>query len=291
VNQLKPLHVDQWLATQHWSSSTKRAAITCVKRCFSWARKQGYMEKSPVADMEKPEAGKRDIVLSDSDYKNVLGLVSDERFRDVLEFTWHTGARPQEVYALEARHVQLKNQRIVFPKDESKGKKRPRVIYLNPKALKIVKRLIGTGHIFRNADGEPFTKDSVNCCFNRIQVRLGKLAMKQSNVEIPEADITSLIPKLKKTVVEKEDGERPKTKSELRMEAKRKLTNRLAKQHAPKYCLYNLRHSFCHRLLTAGVDALTVSVLMGHQSPTVVATTYSHLSQADGHLLAALKKA
>jgi integrase len=40
-----------------------------------------------------------------------------------------------------------------------------------------------------------------------------------------------------------------------------------------------LRHSFCQRLLTSGVDSLSISVLMGHHDLTMVARTYSHLAQ------------
>ena len=40
-----------------------------------------------------------------------------------------------------------------------------------------------------------------------------------------------------------------------------------------------LRHSFCQRMLTSGVDSLTVSVLMGHRDLTMVASTYSHLAR------------
>ena len=51
------------------------------------------------------------------------------------------------------------------------------------------------------------------------------------------------------------------------------------------------RHSFCHRLLKSGVDALTVSVLMGHADPSMIAKVYSHLSQAPQYLRDALRKA
>lgn len=38
---------------------------------------------------------------------------------------------------------------------------------------------------------------------------------------------------------------------------------RLKEKLGQKYCLTHFRHTFCQRLLTAEVDALTVSVLMG----------------------------
>lgn len=49
-------------------------------------------------------------------------------------------------------------------------------------------------------------------------------------------------------------------------------------------CGTTLRHSFCQRMLTSGVDSLTVSVLMGHRDLTMVASTYSHLARDAGFL-------
>ncbi len=66
---------------------------------------------------------------------------------------------------------------------------------------------------------------------------------------------------------------------------------RLEKKIGKKHCLTVLRHSWCHRMLRSGVDALTVSVLMGHADTSMIARVYSHLTQAPGHLLDAVRKA
>lgn len=57
-----------------------------------------------------------------------------------------------------------------------------------------------------------------------------------------------------------------------------------------RYSLYLLRHSFCHRALQKGLDSLTVAVLMGHKNPSMVASTYSHLSQAPNFLIRSLNQ-
>lgn len=83
----------------------------------------------------------------------------------------------------------------------------------------------------------------------------------------------------------------PKSPAKIREEAMRKLRTIEAKKKARKLCLTAFRHSFCQRLLKAGVDALTVSVLMGHADPSMVAKVYSHLTYAPDYLLEVLKKA
>ena len=88
----------------------------------------------------------------------------------------------------------------------------------------------------------------------------------------------------------KESGEK-KTKAELLNEARRKLTYRKAKEYGPKYSLYALRHTWMNRLLTQGVDALTVAFLAGHSDPSTLAKVYAHLSQNPTYLLKQAKKA
>ena len=52
-------------------------------------------------------------------------------------------------------------------------------------------------------------------------------------------------------------------------------------------CPYATRHSYATRSLINGVDSTTVSLLMGHRDPTMVAKVYQHLGQHHDHLQAA----
>ena len=81
-----------------------------------------------------------------------------------------------------------------------------------------------------------------------------------------------------------------KTEKELLREARKKLAARESAQKGVKYCLYAFRHTLANRLLTAGVDSLTVSTLLGHVDGTMLARVYSHLQQNADHLLDALNK-
>src|SRR5262249_19292014 len=93
-------------------------------------------------------------------------------FRDLLTFMWETGCRPQEARLLKAHHVDLKLRRVVFPASEAKGKRHPRVIYLNAAAFDIVKKLLnryGSGHVFRNRKDQPWTRNGIRCRFRRFR--------------------------------------------------------------------------------------------------------------------------
>ena len=236
VTALKPYHVQNWLDARNGDSqSTKRACVTAVKRAFHWAEQQGYIDRSPIAHIEKPQAGTREQVVSSKEYESIVSEASDEEFRELVTTAWEIGPRPQELVRVEARHVDLGNSRWVFPKQEAKIKTHPRVVYLTKEALEITKRRMAEcpdGPLFRNVDGKPWNKSAVNSRFVRLRKKVGK-----------------------------------------------------------KYCLYAFRHSFATRLLEAGVDSLTVAILLGHQDPSMLAKVYQHLGHNPQHLLEQVRRA
>ncbi len=300
VAQLRPFHVQQWIdAREGWADGSRRNAIRAVKRVFKWAEEQGYIDRSPVAHMKKPKGGKREIIVSQKEFDEILSLAPDRGFRDLVIVTWETGCRPQESLIVEARHVDLVNQRWVFQQSEEKSRSSMRVVYLTDRALEIVKRLMfayPAGPLFRNSDGEPWTADSVNCAFTRIQVRMGRRLLKATKAAkdkrrkllyVDEESVRALAATMSR---EQRDG-KPKSEARLHWEARQRLTNKAAMAVAPKYSLYAFRHTWMNRLLTSGVDALTVAILAGHRDLSTLARYYQHLSLNPKHLLAQAKKA
>jgi len=156
-----------------------------------------------------------------------------------MTVTWETGCRPQESLRLEARHVDVANQRWVFPKSESKMKRIARIIYMTDRAMPIVRRLMlahPEGPLFRNTNGKPWTTEAVNCCFFDLQMRMGKDEMNRRGEEISKQAIAEFVPTLKTTKT-RQGVIVPKTEAELRCEAKRKLTFKRAAQLALHYSL------------------------------------------------------
>jgi integrase len=300
VGQLRPYHVQRWIdGRERWSDGSRRNAIRAVKRAFKWAEEQGYIERSPVAHMKKPKGGKREIIISENEFDRILSLSSDRGFRDLLVVTWETGCRPQESLIVEARHVDLVNQRWVFQQSEEKNREAIRFVYLTDKALEIVRQLIlvhPDGPLFRNSRGEPWTADSVNSVFARIRVRIGRTQLtptvevkdgRRRMVYVDECEVKQLAAKMKRGVREG----KPQTDARLLHEARKRLTNKAALKVAPKYSLYALRHTWMNRLLTSGVDALTVAILAGHKDPSTLAKYYQHLSMNPRHLLTQANRA
>ncbi|MFO1043315.1 MAG: tyrosine-type recombinase/integrase [Planctomycetaceae bacterium] len=299
IGELRPYHVQEWIDRMTVASGTKRNYCRAVKRCVRWAKKQGYIDQNPIADLEVPRGGKREKVVTAGEWDTILAAVPDRYFRDLLVVTWETGCRPQESLRVEARHVDLVNQRWVFPESESKTDI-PRVVYLTDEALAITKRLMlqhPSGPLFRNLNG-PWTTDAVNCAFIRLQIKLGR-ALVAATVEQPAKDKRrkylsvdeDAVAKLKAKLNPLKKSGVAKTEVELLHEARRKLTYRQATEAGPKYSLYVIRHTWMNRLLTSGVDALTVAFLAGHKNASTLANHYAHLSQNPSFLLTQAKKA
>ena len=294
TNELRPYHVQQWVDSySHLSRTSHRNYIRSMKRCLKWAEQQGYLDKNPIALLEVPTADRRDVDIPTEEFETLLSYVRHESFRDLLLTTWETGCRPQELLRVEARHVDLDHQRWVFPRQESKGKRAPRIVYLTNAALAITRRLIlkhPQGPLFRNRDGKPWTTFAVNCGFTRLQIRMGKDVLRRRGEAVRAPDVKHCMKKLSRTKTVR--GRRvPKTETELQCEAFRKLTNKRATELAPKYSLYALRHAWATRALQSGLDGLTVAILMGHSDPSTLARVYQHLSHNPVHLLEQAKRA
>ncbi|HUY89404.1 MAG TPA: tyrosine-type recombinase/integrase [Pirellulales bacterium] len=293
VEELRPIHVQEWIDSFDGSPGTKRNYARTIQRAMRWAAQMGCIDANPIADFRKPKGGTRSTVLSREEFDELLSLTRSDEFRELLTFAWETGARAAECLAVERRHVDLEGSRIVFPVEEEKMERAPRIIYLNEAAMAVISKLClrhPKGTLFRNNNGAPWTTDAVNCAFVAVRNRLGRLRLKTEEAVLKEEEIRTCLAGLKPTRTVKGRLVQ-KSEAELRQEARRKLWNRKSAEYAPKYCLTVLRHSWCHHALRRGLDALTVSVLMGHADCSMVAKVYSHLSHAPDYLREAVRKA
>lgn len=178
AGDLRPFHVVEWSDSQTtWSPTSRRQAIVAVQRAYNWAEDMGHLDRSPIKKVAKPTPERRDNHVTAEEFAAILGHVPDQQFRDLLNFAWHTGCRPQEARHVEARHVDLGGSRIVIPKEEAKGRRRARIIHLGEEVLEIVRRLLPAcreGKLFLNVDGNPWKKSAVCCRFYRLKKKLGK---------------------------------------------------------------------------------------------------------------------
>lgn len=277
VAELKPHHVTRVMdAHEGWSPSTKNGFGRSVQQAFRWAKRQGLIEVNPIDDIEEPGGQAREMAISPAEYARIMEAVTEPTFRLLLETAWETGARPQELRAIEARHVDFEQRRIAFPVKESKGKKRQRIIYLTDEGIAILKPLCRerpTGTLLRNSDGEPWTKDAINCAFCRLQLALGRRAIAERGLDQSKPG------RFKKEGIEA--GKIAEARAAHRREMRKwhKDQIHLARELGTKYHLGAFRKGYATEALKNGVDVIGLSHLLGHADATMLSKVYAKVHQ------------
>lgn len=152
------------------SASARRAAARTVVRMLNWAVEERLLDEKPLRHFRKPAETRRETSLTPAQYALCLRTAVQGADKDIIKFLWHTGCRPQELRAIEARFIE--GNKITLPVALSKGKRERRVIYLNGMAQRITSRLAEQqpeGPIFRNINGEPWTTRTLSHRFQKLR--------------------------------------------------------------------------------------------------------------------------
>jgi integrase len=76
VRDLKPYHITRWFeAHPKWNQSTRRCAITAIKRAMNWAVHEGYLTNNPLKGVVKPPVLRREKVVTVDEHKTIIGAV------------------------------------------------------------------------------------------------------------------------------------------------------------------------------------------------------------------------
>ena len=292
--ELRDKHVTTWIDAAHKNSApdTIYGAIRSVQRAMNWAIKRGLLPESPVKGVEKPQQEPREVVISPEQFKTIIDRCRDQHAINLFTGLWETGCRVQEIRRVEAKHFIEAERCWLFPRKQSKGKRSPRIVYLNDVAFEITKRLAEEspeGPIFRNSKSKPWTKNAIVHRFNKIaRPSVKKCAYCDDNAV---AFLRGMF------VPPNEKHGRTYTYVCKACIKKKKLTKgMLGKIVLPiagleEACATSFRHSFITRALKNRVAGITVSVLVGHADTRMISRVYSHLEQDPVFLHEELKRA
>lgn len=161
--------VRAWLDLEReptWGVSSIRAAICSLKRCLNWGVEEELIRSNPIAAMKKPKAKSRTRVLAPKERPAILEMWPEgDPFRDFLVALQETGCRPGEVARVRRRDVDLDAGVWELKGKDFNVSGEIRVVYLTPAMLELTRRLTmkhPTGPLFRNADGNPWTRKAIN---------------------------------------------------------------------------------------------------------------------------------
>lgn len=277
VTELKPFHLTEAMdAKPDWSNNTRNDFVTAVKRAFNWALDDERIERNPIGRMKKPARESRELAVSPADFTEIMSAIEEPNFRQLLEFAWETGVRPQEVVKIEARHVQPEQKRIVFPPKEAKGKKRHRIVYLTDAGMAMLLPLMEqrpSGAIFRNSEEAAWVKDAINCAFCRLRLRLAERMMERDGYPHPT---------VRKVPRKQLSQARAERRAAVVVWKKERL--RYAKECVPKFHMGAWRKGYATEAIKSGVDLSALAGLLGHRDGRMVATVYSKVTQDQEHM-------
>lgn len=160
ASTIRPRHVNEWIDSRAWGPATRRTAIIIVRRAFSWAARQGYLDSDPTGGVEKPPEGRREFVPTREIIDAVISAIKAPEFREFFEAVARTGCRPGEAAKVEARHFDPEAATWTMEGKTTRKTGRMRVVHLTPSVVEVCRRLAvehSVGPIFRNTEGRPWT--------------------------------------------------------------------------------------------------------------------------------------
>jgi integrase len=173
AKDVRPKHVDSWIATKTLSQSSVRLYKSIILSCLNWAVKPktkgggGLIFENPLkGQLHLPamESWGKEAVWTPETFEQVL-RVSSEAFANLVRILAWTGARITTVIQIEARHYNKRQSRWDCEDlCRERGTKRVKHIrLLNDEARALVERMNEEhpeGPIFRNAYGRPWDPDA-----------------------------------------------------------------------------------------------------------------------------------
>ena len=204
---------------------TSWQSVQSVQRLYNWAVKMGHLKENPVRAVQKPDLGQRQRVLSAGEVKSLLDA-ADKHFRPFLTAMLHTIARPQEVRALQWKHLVLEPVPLFVLTDFKARRRRKdrktavRRIVLDKTMVELLEGLARSrkprpeDFVFLDRRGRPWTSNAVRC----------------------------------------------------RMRNLRKKANLGPDENGEEVVAYTLRHTAATRACTSGVPDRVLADLMGHTS-------------------------
>jgi len=174
---VKPIELERFKTGWH--------SVQAVQRLYNWGISMGLIETNPLRSVRLPDLGQRQRILSPAETVRLL-RAADKHYRVVLLALRHTIVRPQEIRALQWKHLLLKPYPMFELRDfkaESRRKDRHvarRRIPLDDRMLRLLARLAARRNqmqmpddfVFLNSHGHPWTGNALRIRMRNLRKRL-----------------------------------------------------------------------------------------------------------------------
>ena len=158
-------------------------SVQTVQRLYNWGCLMGLLKANPFKGIKRPIPGKRKRILSTTEMIALL-RAADRNFRPFLFMLRHSIARPQEVRALQWKHLRVEPvPAFVLTDFKAKELRRDdvdeRIIPLDARMLRLLKRIARSqvptpnGYVLLNRFGQPWSTNAVRLRMQRLRERVG----------------------------------------------------------------------------------------------------------------------
>jgi integrase len=184
VTRLCEADLDKWCRKETtWGENTCVRAKAIVLAALNYGVKKLNLPGHPLRNTRPGTCGSRDRYLTEEERRKIREAIKGP-FADYVLMVERTGARPfSEVAKITAADVDMAEEAVTLAKwkNSKKQKGKKRVIYLVGPALDLVRKLIEKhpeGPLFRNQNGNPWTRQALTARFRALGERLGITGLK-----------------------------------------------------------------------------------------------------------------
>jgi integrase len=269
MKDLKPRDVDLWLKSlrdRGLGDRTVEYAQAVLRRALQFAVEWEILDRNPAAARFRAAKRKRRVLpggkkirfLDPDEARRFLDAVRDDRHEAFYALAITTGLRPEELYGLRLKDVDLGGSRLTVNQvlartRRKKGEAVPRFLFGPPK----------TDKSRRTIDFPEFVRDLLVEERRRIMENraLAGKSWKEHGLAFPSEIGTPL------------DERNVLRRFQAVSEA----------NDLPKLRLYDLRHTHASLLIHEGVHPKKISERLGHSSIKLTMDTYGHLFEGSDH--------
>lgn len=145
LSSISPLNIDNYINNRikHGSIYSDRKDIVNIKASFKWAVAHNYLQINPAEKIKKPKCPEvLPKYYSEIEFNQLLSVVDNIVFRNIIQFAVNTGLRQSEIINLKWSQADILRRRVILDNHNHITKtKKIRLIPLNKEAIKVLKDL------------------------------------------------------------------------------------------------------------------------------------------------------
>ncbi len=163
VADLRPHHVDSWLATKEWNQNTKNGAARSLKRLTNWAFSSGFIPADPLKQLKATTPTPREVYHTREELDLFAAAIKLPGLLDLFNLLRYTGCRPEEAREITADKVAADLSHVTIDTADAKGKRERRVILIPECCRSLIARAP-----FVDGKGRPWTAKSLAKAFEAV---------------------------------------------------------------------------------------------------------------------------